>query len=296
MADEQEPVDGNIGRLINGYYIEKTIGEGAYSAIYKAFNADKNFKVAVKVALPIPEQKYGKKRIAIAESMKREIEIYKRINSPEGSGCSNILKYYSDFVFEGNIFIILEKGKCDLYDAIKRIPQPINETDKMAITLQLTNAVLFLHSRNIIHRDIKPENIIMTGGGGRASESKLCDFGLSVIYDKHNPPTDCVGSPEYFAPEVIKCSRSPTPYDFKVDLWCLGLTIYEMYVNRNYFYHSKSYEQTFNILMYNDVVVYPQGKVPPMAICRFIKDLIRYWPSDRKIVLESLDDGLKNDI
>lgn len=284
MAESQEPVDENVGRLINGYYIEKTIGDGTYSTIYKAFNADRNLKVAIKVALPIPE-KDGKKRITSAEAATREIEVYKRINS----GCPDILKYYSDFIFEGNICIILEKGKCDLYDVMKRGTQPMSETDKMAVVLQLTNAVIFLHSKDIIHRDIKPENIIMTGGNGRAGEAKLCDFGLSVIYDKRNPPSDCVGSPEYLAPEVIKASRTPTPYDFSVDLWCLGLAIYELYVNRTPFYNPKTYELTVNILMYNDVIVYPQGKLPPMAICRFIKDLIRYWPSDRKIVLESLE-------
>ena len=271
--------DPNLGKIVCGYYLEKHIGEGTYSKIYKAYDVDGNRKVCVKAVIAIPDTKKHTKSI---EAVLTEIDIYKAINS----GCPNIIQYYSDFIFQGNIYVVIEHGKCDLYDVITKGNVALDDQDKMSITRQMANTVLFLHSKNIIHRDIKPENVIVF----KDKTVKLCDFGLSIMYDKRNPPTDCTGSPEYLPPEVIKCSRSPAPYNHTVDMWCLGLLIYELYIGKTPFYDLKPKELTINILMYNDSITYPQGKVPPMAVCRFLRDLIRYWPSDRQIVLSSLDE------
>ncbi|KUJ06218.1 kinase-like protein, partial [Mollisia scopiformis] len=78
----------------------------------------------------------------------------------------------------------------------------------------------YLHGKKILHRDIKPENILFKDIFTNPIFS-LADFGLSKEIDTK---ATFVGSPLYWAPEV--CSGAPQ--DFRVDIWSLGVVIYEM--------------------------------------------------------------------
>jgi serine/threonine protein kinase len=54
----------------------------------------------------------------------------------------------------------------------------------------------------------------------------ITDFGFVVKYDPLNPPTKMTGTSEYYSWEMV--SRRNMPYDFKVDIWCLGVLAYEL--------------------------------------------------------------------
>lgn len=86
---------------------------------------------------------------------------------------------------------------------------------------QIILAIEFLHKNKIIYRDIKPENIILDNKG----YIKLTDFGLAKedISDEVGTQTFC-GTPEYLAPEIIRGDK----YGKSVDIWCLGILLYEM--------------------------------------------------------------------
>ena len=81
-------------------------------------------------------------------------------------------------------------------------------------------AVCFLHSQNIFHRDIKPENILLDGKGS----FKLCDFGFSALFGNGENRQTLCGTKEYLAPEVIASEYQ----DDKVDIWCMGVLLYEL--------------------------------------------------------------------
>ena len=76
-------------------------------------------------------------------------------------------------------------------------------------------AVEYLHSLKYMHRDIKPENILLT----KDDHAKLCDFGFAAILEYRS--TLC-GTYEYMAPEMIQ----EKPYDYKVDIWALGILLF----------------------------------------------------------------------
>jgi aurora kinase len=78
-----------------------------------------------------------------------------------------------------------------------------------------------LHEEKLIHRDIKPENILLTDTG----RAKLADFGWSNTLETDNisRKTFC-GTPDYLAPEMIQ----ELDHDDSVDLWCIGILIYEL--------------------------------------------------------------------
>jgi serine/threonine protein kinase len=97
-------------------------------------------------------------------------------------------------------------------------------------TASLVLALSHIHSQGVAYRDLKPENIMLSSNG----YLKVIDFGLAkrVPYTKvvanektvcHKTYTLC-GTPEYLAPEVI-CNLG---YDRGVDIWSLGVLLYEM--------------------------------------------------------------------
>jgi len=79
-----------------------------------------------------------------------------------------------------------------------------------------------MHFKGVAHRDIKPENILIVGdkSGGIA---KLGDFGTVKCVNVATYLTYKVGTPLYFAPEKIS-----KDYSFPVDLWSIGVILYEM--------------------------------------------------------------------
>lgn len=112
-----------------------------------------------------------------------------------------------------------------LYDLIKKsgpVPEPA-----AAIKLhQISQALSHMHSYHIIHRDLKPENIIISFG-----VCKICDFGWAVKCSKKRQ-TSC-GTLDYLSPEMIQ----GTGYSSSIDLWAMGVLLYEMLVGKPPFYN-----------------------------------------------------------
>lgn len=103
---------------------------------------------------------------------------------------------------------------------VEKQPKRLTGADITFISRHVISALSYLHGQKIIHRDIKPENILYTNTKPDVTFS-LADFGLSK---EKNFSTTWVGTPLYMAPEVY-CG---TQQDFGVDIWSLGVVIYEM--------------------------------------------------------------------
>lgn len=103
------------------------------------------------------------------------------------------------------------------------IPEPA----AIFYTAEIVLALRELRRLGVVYRDLKPENILVDKTGHLV----LTDFGLSreMAYETINNPlkTFC-GTADYLAPEVITgvCSG----YDHAVDLWSLGVMVYEMMI------------------------------------------------------------------
>lgn len=87
----------------------------------------------------------------------------------------------------------------------------------------MASALKYLHRKHIIHRDIKPENILV----GVYGEIKISDFGWSVHAPTNRRTTMC-GTLDYLPPEML--STYDDSYTDKVDLWSLGVLMYEFLV------------------------------------------------------------------
>lgn len=102
-----------------------------------------------------------------------------------------------------------------------RSGKTFSEPDIIKIGCDICQALILCHGNGILHRDIKPENIFINRNGNY----KLGDFGISRIIS--NAPMSMastgIGTPEYAAPE-----QTSGKYDKRVDIYSLGLVLYEL--------------------------------------------------------------------
>ncbi|OOF96529.1 hypothetical protein ASPCADRAFT_514808 [Aspergillus carbonarius ITEM 5010] len=181
------------------FEIGKPLGKGKFGRVYLARERQTGFVCALKVA--------------------REIEIQSNLRHP------NILQLYGHFHDRKRIILILEyAGKGELYKHLQR-ENRFPEWMAAQYIAQMASALRYLHRKHVIHRDIKPENILV----GLHGELKMSDFGWSVHAPSGRRLTKC-GTLDYLPPEMVDPKRYEKPYDEKVDLWALGVLMYEFLV------------------------------------------------------------------
>lgn len=203
----------NCGNKLSDFKILKELGKGSYGTVYTVRSyIDDNIYVMKKMELNTLKEKQQKECY-------REVSILKKVSH------QNIIKYYSSFLDSGNLYIIMEYAEGgDLYSLIKhykRHNKHFDEFDIWRIAYEVLNGLDYLHKSNIIHRDIKCLNLFIT----KDQHIKIGDLGVSTIVSNINA-LHCtrVGTPLYLSPELVK----QVPYDFKVDIWSCGCSVYHL--------------------------------------------------------------------
>ncbi|XP_074153058.1 serine/threonine-protein kinase ULK3 isoform X2 [Sminthopsis crassicaudata] len=195
---------------LDGFILTERLGSGTYATVYKAYGKkDTREVVAVKC---VSKKSLNK---ASVENLLTEIEILKAIRHPH-------IVELKDFQWDNdNIYLIMEfcaGGDLSRFIRTRRI---LPEKVARIFLQQLASALQFLNGRNISHLDLKPQNILLSSL--EKPHLKLADFGFA----QHMSPWDekhvLRGSPLYMAPEMV-CRRQ---YDARVDLWSVGVILYE---------------------------------------------------------------------
>jgi len=168
------------------------------------------------------------------DQINKEIEIMYKLDHP------HIIKLYSHFEDNEDFCLIMEyASNGQLYSLIKKYKK-LNQIKAKQYMKEIISAIQYLHTRcpPIIHRDIKPENILIDHEG----RCKLADFGWSNFDNgRKNRDTFC-GTPEYLAPEMINQSG----HDKSVDIWALGILLFEMLTGRIPFSINEDKIQLYN--------------------------------------------------
>ena len=208
---------------------DKSIGKGGFGSVWKVRHKVTKQIFAIKV---INKDSIVKQNMV--EQTNREIEIMYKLDHP------HIIKLYSHFEDDEDFCLIMQiASKGQLYSVIKRLKR-LDQRTAAQYMRETISAIKYLHTRNppIIHRDIKPENILLDQDG----RCKLADFGWSNFDDgRKNRETYC-GTPEYLAPEMVTKSG----HDESVDIWALGVLLFEMLTGRTPFNFTGDRIQLYN--------------------------------------------------
>ena len=222
------------------FEIGKPLGKGKFGRVYLARDRTHGFICALKV-LHKNELRDGR----VEKQVRREIEIQSNLRHP------NILKLYSHFHDSKRIFLVLEfAGQGELFRHLQKARR-FPEWKAARYIAQMANALRYLHRKHVIHRDIKPENILV----GIHGEIKLSDFGWSVHAPGNRRTTFC-GTLDYLPPEMIKSNIadvSDKSYDEKVDVWALGVLMYEFLVGEAPFEDSQA--MTYRRILRRDMKI-----------------------------------------
>ncbi|XP_033213560.1 serine/threonine-protein kinase 10 isoform X2 [Belonocnema kinseyi] len=138
----------------------------------------------------------------------------------------NIVELYEAYFTEGKLWMLIEYCDGGAVDSIMvELEKPLTEPQISYVCQNMTKGLAFLHKSKVIHRDLKAGNVLLTMAGG----VKIADFGVSAknkqTLQKHDT---FIGTPYWMAPEVVLCETfRDNPYDFKVDIWSLGITLIE---------------------------------------------------------------------
>lgn len=98
---------------------------------------------------------------------------------------------------------------------------------------QIAIALGHLHEKQIVYRDLKPENVLFNNDGYLL----LADFGLATKVNKNSLAKSFCGTAEYLSPEMLQNKG----HDHTVDLWTLGILLYEMLVGIPPFFHKNKH-------------------------------------------------------
>uniref|UniRef100_A0A8C1W1G3 non-specific serine/threonine protein kinase n=1 Tax=Cyprinus carpio TaxID=7962 RepID=A0A8C1W1G3_CYPCA len=182
------------------------LGDGAFGKVYKAQNKETGELAAAKVIETKSEEEL--------EDYMVEIDILASCNH------QYIVKLLDAFFYDNNLSF------CVYCLCLSELDRGLEEPQIQVICKQMLEALQYLHSMKIIHRDLKAGNILLTLDG----DIRLADFGVSAKNTKTLQRRDSfIGTPYWMAPEVVMCeTMKDAPYDYKADIWSLGITLIEL--------------------------------------------------------------------
>ncbi len=202
------------GRRFGNWEAGEELGRGGMSVILRGWRADGRFEKDVAIKL-LPPGPVGPAR---QERLLREIRLLARLDHP---GIARLLD--GGLSDDGLPYLVMEQ--------IDGVPitryceeQRLDVQQRVALFLQVAEAVAYSHRHLLVHCDIKPSNVLVDRDG----HVKLLDFGIAAMLSDDegsrsaSPELRC--SPAYAAPEQL---RGETPAVAQ-DIFSLGALLYEL--------------------------------------------------------------------
>uniref|UniRef100_A0A6B2LAT4 Aurora kinase n=1 Tax=Arcella intermedia TaxID=1963864 RepID=A0A6B2LAT4_9EUKA len=209
------------------FEIGRTLGKGRFATVYLSRERKSGTIVVLKIIYKAVLAELGAEK-----SLRSEIEINAHLNH------KNLIRIYGYFSDEERIYLVLEYAmNGDLLNEVQLCR--LDERQAAGYIFQIACGLQHMHKHYVIHRDIKLDNIYLNAEG----EIKIGDFGWAVHKPK-NLEGQIVGTKSYLAPEMLLGQN----YDYRVDIWSLGVVAYAMIVGELPFFGDNDAELEQNIL------------------------------------------------
>ncbi len=255
------------GTQLGRYELAEIVGRGGLATVYKAYQRNLKRWVAVKVLHTSSDEtkaRFKREAKAVARLRHRNILIVYEFSEDKG------WPYMAMELVEGGSLAQLLSGN----------PLPWGRVASLAISL--AEALHYAHQQGLIHRDVKPSNILMA----QPNVPLLADFGLVKVQDSQQLTLTgmVIGTPSYIAPELAKGEQS----DNRVDIYSLGVIIFEMITGRLPFIHKKLSRML--LAHVNDPVPSPREINPacPPALEQIIFKAMEKSPADRYSTMQEM--------
>uniref|UniRef100_A0A4W3ISN0 Serine/threonine-protein kinase PRP4 homolog n=1 Tax=Callorhinchus milii TaxID=7868 RepID=A0A4W3ISN0_CALMI len=209
----------NIGEVLEKRYsVYGYTGQGVFSNVVRARDmAWASREVAVKII---------RNNELMQKTGLKELEFLKKLNDADPDDKFHCLRLFRHFYHKQHLCLVFEPLSMNLREVLKKYGKDVGLHIKAvrSYSQQLFLALKLLKRCNILHADIKPDNILVNES---KTILKLCDFG-SASHVADNDITPYLVSRFYRAPEII----IGKVYDYAIDLWSVGCTLYELYTGK----------------------------------------------------------------
>uniref|UniRef100_A0A673YUR9 Serine/threonine-protein kinase PRP4 homolog n=1 Tax=Salmo trutta TaxID=8032 RepID=A0A673YUR9_SALTR len=209
----------NIGeKLDKRYSVYGYTGQGVFSNVIRARDvARASQEVAIKII---------RNNELMQKTGLKELEFLKKLNDADPDDKFHCLRLFRHFYHKQHLCLVFEPLSMNLREVLKKYGKDVGLHIKAvrSYSQQLFLALKLLKRCNILHADIKPDNILVNES---KTILKLCDFG-SASHVAENDITPYLVSRFYRAPEII----IGKPYDYGIDMWSVGCTLYELYTGK----------------------------------------------------------------
>jgi serine/threonine-protein kinase PRP4 len=212
-----------IGEIMNNrYQVQSMLGKGMFSGVARAVDITNKKLVAIKMM---------RNNDALRKGGFTEIAILQKLNEADPDGRKHIVKFERHFEHKGHLCLAFENLSLNLREVLRKFGNNvgINLHATRAYAQQIFVALAHFRKCSIIHADLKPDNILVNES---RNVLKICDLGTAIdrsdAATAHNEITPYLVSRFYRAPEIIL----GMPYDYAIDMWSIGCTLYELYTGK----------------------------------------------------------------
>ncbi|MCC7360245.1 MAG: protein kinase [Anaerolineales bacterium] len=206
---------GQTGQTIGRYRIVEHLGRGGMAEVYKAYQANLDRYVAIKLM----HQFLAADQDFISR-FEREAKNVAALRHP------NIVQVFDFDVHNGTPYMVMEYIEGDTLkthlEQLSREGKPLPMAEAIHIIREVGQALSYAHKQKMIHRDVKPANVMLDKSG----RVILTDFGIAKILTgpSFTVTGATIGTPAYMSPE----QGLGRPGDHRSDIYALGVMLYQL--------------------------------------------------------------------
>jgi serine/threonine protein kinase len=283
LDDTEAKKRGIIGKIAERYHVQELLGEGGMGSVFLAMHEQLQRKVAIKIL-----RKEGQMEEQAIARFKREAKATSLINHRH---VISVLDFGE--LPDHSAFYVMEhlEGK-SLADAVDT-EAPFTLPRALSIAVQVAKGLKAAHDKGVVHRDLKPDNIFLVAHQELPDFVKILDFGVAKIVSESQQLTKdgmLLGTPDYMAPE----QAIGMPTDLRVDVYALGIMLYEMITGVLPF-TGQTFMEVLSQHIHNAPPFisqqHPEIKIPA-GVDEFIQKALKKRPENRFQTMEEVLDAL----